>query len=334
MVTLKNIAENTGVSIGTVSAVLNKKRGGIRVGEATRLRVMEVARQLNYKPNTIARGLRTGRSYLIGVLISSQINTSFVPELIQGIEEVLFEQHLGMLLLTYKDVASMQQMVDFMEMKHVDAAIVIPDAREEYWPSYIKMMKNHPTVGVGGSTIGIDMPRVHVDTMELIQTAVDYLRKLGHRDIGILGNKSNRHQCFIQYMNELKIPIDPDLHLLQCVDFESGRDAVNIFRAKGKLPSAVFCYSDEIAAGFISGAIHNGIKVPDQVSVVGVNDSDIASMLTPLLTSIGQPKAEQGIHAARLALEILSGNKPENDQVVLSPYLAERESCKPVNKES
>jgi DNA-binding LacI/PurR family transcriptional regulator len=116
MVTLKNIAENTGVSIGTVSAVLNKKRGGIRVGEATRLRVMEVARKLNYKPNTIARGLRTGRSYLIGVLISSQINTSFVPELIQGIEEVLFEQHLGMLLLTYKDLASMQQMVDFMEM--------------------------------------------------------------------------------------------------------------------------------------------------------------------------------------------------------------------------
>jgi LacI family transcriptional regulator, galactose operon repressor len=330
MVTLKNIAENAGVSIGTVSTVLNKKRGAIRVSPATQLRVMEVAKRLKYMPNTMARGLRTGRSYLIGVLISSHINTSFVPELIQGIEEVLLEQHLGMLLLTYKDLSSMSQMADFMVQKHVDAAIVIPDSRKEYWPVYERMMKNQPTVGVGGSSIGIDLPRVYVCPKEVGEIAVDYLQQLGHKKIGVLGPNGERYQYLLETLEKSGIPYDPDLHILNCSDFESGKAAVEQYVTRKNLPTAVFCNSDEIAAGFISGAAHNGIKIPDQISVIGTNDTDISRMLTPLLTSIGQPKAEQGVQAARLALNLLAGKKADKNQIVLSPYLVERESCKSI----
>jgi LacI family transcriptional regulator len=329
MATLKDIARNAGVSIGTVSAVLNKKQGVIRVSASTEQKVWQAAKRLNYTPNTIARGLRTGHSFLIGVLIS-EITSSFVPSLLQGIEEILLESHYGMLLCTYHTPEDMKQKVDFMLQKNIDAAIVLTDAREEYHKHYHKLRSSIPLVCIGRHDLNVDIPRVYTDGFQIGEIAAEYLIKLGHKKIGCIGKSSDRLQGFLSSLKKHKITLDQELQIPECRNFESGKAAIEEFISRRKMPTAVICYSDEIAAGFIAGANKHDIKIPDQISIIGTNDTSIAKMLTPALTTVAQPKAEQGEQAARMALNLIKQLPMKESKIVLNPFLIERESCKAI----
>jgi len=333
MVTLKDIAKRSGVSIGTASAVLNNKNGVIRVSPTTKEKVYRVAKRLNYIPNIAARGLRTGKSFLIGVL-TAKITNSFVPEILQGIEDTLLHNNYSMILSTYHTPEDMQKKIDSMLQKNIDAAIVITDSRKEYCEKYIKLYKKIPFISIGEDDVNIDIPKVCVDGIQIGEIACEYLLKLGHTQIACIGYSPNRYQGFLNSLKKHEVKLEEDLQIHQCADFESGKIAIENYINKGKIPSAVICYSEEIAAGIIAGAVKHNIKIPDQLSIIGVNDTSIAKMLTPALTTVAQPKTEQGEQAVKLAINIINKLPIKTTKIILEPFLIKRESCKMVNSKN
>lgn len=324
-VTLKDVAKKAGVGVSTVSYVLNRT-GLDKVGQQTQKKILQVAKDLNYRPSTVARGLRTGHSFLIGVLIS-EITSSFVPELLQGIEEILLESHYGMLLSTYHTSMDMCSKIDFMLQKNIDAAIVLTDARKEYNQHYHKLQKSIPLVGIGEHELDINIPRVYTDGIQIGEIATEYLVNSGHTRIGCIGISSKRFEGIANTLEKYGIKLDEDLQAFKCNKFEYAANAVEYYLEKGKMPTAVICYSDEIAAGFIAAANKHGIKIPEDVSIIGVDDTTIAKMLTPALTTVSQPKIEQGEYAAKLAIDLIKQSPLKQQRIVLSPFIIERESC-------
>ena len=325
--TVKEIAAIAKVSVATVSRALQRPE---IVSEETRQRIHEVVKRLGYTPNALARNLRTARTRLIIALLPDIANP-FFSEVIRGIEQVAHENGYSVLLgetqsslvreQAYADMVAARQADGIITMSHrvpaipIDGRLPVVNACE-----YVKDKK---------------ISSVYIDNVAAAGAAVDYLVTLGHRDIAFIAGPSSspicvdREQGYQLALQRAKIPANPALTAVGDFSIEAGERAIDLFLSQGHSFSAVFCSNDEMAIGAMRALISHGLRVPEDVSVVGFDDIRFARYTSPPLTTVAQPKNALGREAMTMLIELLNDPEVPPRKRVLSADLVVRGSTAP-----
>lgn len=308
--TLKEISAEAGVSIALVSVVLNGKKGRIMASEQTRAKILAVAKSLGYEPNRNARGLRMQRSFLIGVSVYN-ISSSFVPEILSGIESEFLHTSYSMLLGAHRNHDELCERLEVFRRRRVDGVILI-STNHRVCEEYLGQFPDFPAVTIGCAP---DLPHcssVMSDRHEIGSIAAAALVARGHCNIGYLCNDYGNSGGFQDYLN-LYRQQQCNCFRLECKNyFDVGVDAaVKLLTAHPEI-SAVFADSDVLGAAAIQAAVKLGRQVPQDLAVLGVDDSMLCRLTVPQLSSINQPKREQGSAAARILMQMLDGGKVEH----------------------
>lgn len=309
--TLKDVAQRAGVSVTTVSVVLNGQRAGVRVPEPTRERVRKAADALGYRPNQMARGLRRRTSQAIGFISDEVTTTPFAVSMLAAAqEEAARNDHLLFIVNVGKPARPdvMQRAMDSLVEHQVSALIVARMYHQEVepvasMPESTVFLNARATSGSYRSIVPAERAAARAAVRELLEQ--------GHRRIAFLDDDTNtiasglRHQGYLDALAEYDIPADPRLHVRMPSGVSGGvRGGELIDLPAGQRPTAIFCFNDRMAMGLYRGVRHRGLKIPDDLSVVGFDDQEfIASELDPPLTTMRLPHREMG----RLAVESVLG---------------------------
>lgn len=336
-VTLRDVAKASGVSITTVSRVLNGRETGVPIREDTRDRILTTASELGYRPNLLARGLRGARSSLLGV-IARDISDPFHIQILRGINEVTRERSYRVFLghADYRaDIAVTYG--SMFELAHADGIIVIGDLEGGDETLDVLAGQHKWIVGVTDRTGRRQIPGVYGDSVQGTLLALDHLYALGHRRIVCVSDLQTydgrlRIEVYERTMRArgLKDHIqthvvdspgspEPSLHL--------GRELFAGFGGDTP-PTAIWATSDTIAIGLMQAAFQAGISIPDQVSIVGLDGIDISAFTIPPLTTVSQDGIEMGRIAAALLFDMVENDRSaaEVSDVVLTPQLLVRQS--------
>ncbi|RXH56818.1 LacI family DNA-binding transcriptional regulator [Granulicella sibirica] len=305
---IRTIAHAAKVSIATVSRTINRVP---TVNPRIAKRVWEVIDELNYFPNTQARALVSGRSWILGLIVS-EITNPFFPELIQGFEEVAIEHGYEILVSsTNYDPKRMSQCIRRMLERKVDGVAIMTFGIEEPLLDQLAQRKV-PMVFVD---IGPDQPGVSilkVDYHHGIRQGVQHLAALGHRRIAFISGPMRLHSslsrlnAFNASLEECGINPNPAWILEGDHTLEGGTAAMQTLLNGGDLPTAVMCSNDMTAIGVLHKMYRAGLRVPDDLSVIGFDDIHIAEVTIPPLTSIQMSRfeiARAAVTALRAQLE-------------------------------
>ncbi len=331
MATIRDVAKEAGLSTGTVSKALSTPE---KVSAKNRLKVEAAIKKLKYKPNLLARRFRSSRANTIVVMVPDIANL-FFAKLISGIENVAQQAGFNVLLGDTKDTFEREEaFVRMVETRLADGLINLRPSR-----SCEPLLAREGVLSVTASscenTPGVS---VRIDNAAAAEKAVSYLVKLGHRRIGLVtGLKDNPHTAdhqkgYCQALQAAGIEFDPALVIEGDFNFWSGISAAEQFSQLADRPTAVFCMSDEMAIAAIKGFADRGLKVPEDVSVIGFDDMEVARYVTPTLTTIAQPAEKIGERAASLLIEQINGHTPAIREHVLPYEFIIRDSVGPVNR--
>lgn len=325
---IREVAREAGVSISTVSNVLNKPH---MVAAPTRARVEEVARRLGYVPNASARHLRDGGGKCVGAIFLDLANP-YYTELARGMEDRLAQDDCLLIVCSSdKEPDREQRYLRMLRDRGVEAILVTP-AEDDVAPL--------EDFARGTPVVLLDRPRpdssrcsVHVDDVAGGRLAARHLLDQGHRRIAFVNGPHTIHAC-ADRSRGLKqalsaAGVDPDAGLLEVTTTmqtaDGGEAALEQVLAEPDAPTAVFCVNDLVALGVIRGLLQRGLRTPDDIAVIGYDDVEFASMLTVPLTSIRQPQYELGRAAAELLLaEAASGGRHRHRSVLFRPELVVR----------
>jgi LacI family transcriptional regulator len=333
-VTLRDVARVANVHPGTASRALNEETRAL-VNEETARRVLEAAAKLGYRPNPIARGLKTNRSYTIGVLIPDLTNPLF-PPILRGIEDRLEESGYTPLMAN-TDNDPERERIDWQAMRarQVDG-IVAATARRDHELLDELLESGIPVVLVNRRAPDSGVASATADDRKGIHLAVKHLAGLGHTRIAHiagpleLSTGLDRHEGFHEAMRELGLEPDSELVVVSGAFTElEGAKACAQLLDRDAGPTAIAAANDLIALGCYDVFAERGIACPDEISVVGFNDMPFADRFQPPLTTIRIPHYEIGMAAAELMLEsLLNGGALPRD-IRLEPELVVRGSTTP-----
>jgi LacI family transcriptional regulator len=322
------VARLANVSIATVSRTINHVP---TVNAKIAKRVWEVVRELDYLPNTQARALVSGRSRLLGLIVS-EITNPFFPELIQGFEDVAVEQGYEILIgSTNYDPERMKSCIRRMVERKAEGVAVMTFGIEEPLLDQLAGRKVPLVfVDVGPDRPGISL--LSVDYHHGIRQGVQHLAALGHRDIAFvsgplrLHSAQSRLEAFHRSVQECGIEIDPRRIVEGDHTMEGGIAAAEALFANADLPTAVMCSNDMTAIGVLHKAYRAGLRVPDDLSVIGFDDIHITQMTTPPLTTI-QMSCFELARAAVMALKAhVDGTPATKRNYPIETQLVVRES--------
>lgn len=328
-ITIKDIARLSDVSIATVSKIINRKDQDI--SEATREKVLQVMEEHNYIPNTVARSLVTKKTKTIGLVIPD-IRNPFFPELARGAEDKANEEGYNVIFCNTDDVLEKEERyIDMMIEKMVDGIIFTASSKRMLGLDHLKLSAIPIVVVDRDISFKGVKGRVVVDNRKGAYMAVKHLTDCGYRHIvfisGPLTNKPDieRWEGCKEALGELGVPEDKILIFEGNYKSGWGYEAVKLLLEK-KIPfDGIFCGDDLIAIGAMKGLKEEGIKVPEQVGIVGFDDIYMAKLMEPELTTIRQPNYEMGYRAAEMLIRVLEGM--EGDQhVVLDTKLVIRKT--------
>ena len=337
MIGIVEVAALAGVSPATVSRAL---RGLPGVSVATRENVEQAAAKLGYVASPSAAALTTGRTSAIGVM-APWISRWFFSAVIEGAQDVVGEQGYDTLLYPLgANAGPKAHQVDTRALhKRVDGVLGL-NVPLGLQPSSLRNLRI-PLVTVGSTIPGVS--GVLVDDVEVGYAATCHLIGLGHRRIAFLGQDpdnmygftvaADRERGYEKALRENRIPIDPDLIGMTGFPIEAGTAALDKMwvesgRELHRMPTAVFAVSDEVAMGIIYAARRHGIRVPEDLSVIGVDNHDMSYLFE--LTTIGQPVRDQGRIAARMLLDHVRLHEPAAPEVVrINPGLITRKTTCP-----
>lgn len=328
--TLDQVARSAGVSRATASRVFS---GNPAVSEEARHAVERAAAELGYVPNRAARSLAAGRSESVGVVIpepgSRLFRDPLLPRLLGGIGEELSTHGLQMILFAPQTTTDVQRLEQYLVGGHVDAVLLLTLHESDTLPARL-LARGVPVVFGGRPRQAIDVSFVDVDNHAGGRKATEHLIEQGRRRIAhIAGPPHNaasreRFQGFREAM--WNAAIRSDLVDGGELDREGGEMAMGRLLALGHEVDAVFAASDAMAAGAMWALQVLGRRVPDDVAVIGFDDSPIASATQPPMSSVKQPVEEMGREMARLVLNMSAVRGQSPRQMILSPELAVRES--------
>ncbi len=329
MVTIKDVANESGVAISTVSNVLNHVEV---VSEETRKKVLEAVEKLNYVPNVNARLLKSCKKNTIGLFLPS-IQGDFYKMLMQAIH--LQCKGRGYLLNIYvSNENTSEEIYGMILSSGVEGAIVLNERLSEQHIERI-LQKKMPVVFIDREISGDNISSVIIDNGEGALLGMEYLIKLGHRRIGYIHGIKNyddeaRFKAYVSVMEKYGLPIDDSIILRGYFEEAVAYSEMRVLLLKGiELPDAFFCANDEMAWGCIRALTEAGIKVPEQISIMGFDDNTLAPYYTPSVTTIHSPVTELGNTGASELLRLLQTSEPVKGEIRrLSPSLVIRESCK------
>jgi LacI family transcriptional regulator len=332
--TLRDVAEGAGVHAATASRALNPATRGL-VNADTARRVIKVAEALGYRPNPMARGLKTAKSGTVGLVIPDLTNP-FFPPIVRGIEQVLEPAgYSGLIVNTDNDLVRERTQVELLRSRQVEGLIVATALVDH--PLLEQLHRERvPMVMVNRHPHGIDLPSVTPDDATGVALAVKHLAELGHRRIAHLAGPTStstavvRARAFRSTVRELGLDEDPALTApCRAWSEEAGADALRGLLDAGAGFTAVVAANDLIALGCYDVFAERGISCPDQVSVVGFNDMPFLDKLRPPLTSVSIRHQQIGAEAARLLLDSLADPDRPARSVLLPLSLVVRGSTAP-----
>lgn len=337
MATIKEIAQHLGLSTTTVSNVIHGKTG--EVSPKTIRRVQAFLEDVGYVPNINARNLAQGQSKIIGVVLKTQnyadgniLSDPFISELVGGIEAAVRKEGFFMMPYISDDIA---EILDNVVTWNVDGLILFSMLDDD--GMRVREKYHKPLVGVdiySGRKLK-NIPNVGLDDEGGAYEAVSYLIRCGHSKIGFFTNNRvnvdyQRFRGYRRALREAGIEYsDHNFFLYRPEQEEYERSLEHICREIiANKYTAVFCCSDVFAMTLISALYDRGIRVPDDVSVVGFDDNLYARFYRPGLTTMHQEIRYKGELAAKMIIEIIRGNEPENPHIVLKPSLLVRDTVK------
>ncbi|MEM5518131.1 LacI family DNA-binding transcriptional regulator [Henriciella sp. AS95] len=339
MTKMSDVAEHAGVSIKTVSRVVNHEP---HVQDSLRKKVQASIDALGYVPSASARSLRARRSYCIH-LISHTLNSNFVHTVqfgaLQACQDAGYRMIVSMLdtETSDNDKSLAQWCANLVQESRPDGIILVPPISDNEKINAAIAALEIPTVRIGPNTIVDRNSTVMIDDQAAAREMTEHLISLGHKRIGFVRGKEEQgatHKRFAGYRDALEaagLPFDPALVQPGLFDFETGLAAGDALLKMDEHPTAVFAANDAMAAGVLVAAHRAGIKVPEQLSIVGFDDAEIAQVMWPALTTVRQPLQELGAEAMHLVTTLAGkSNKTSKPITTCLPYeLIERQSTGP-----
>lgn len=328
------IAKRSKVSQATVSRVLNNSS---RVNEKTRNIVSQAVTELKYKPNAIAKALIQQKTKSIGVVVPD-ISTLFYPEIVESIEAGMRSNGYHVILAMSEDNPEEERAcLEMLIEKRVDGVIIAPTRLGIDNGEYLMelMDNNVPLVFIDRYIGKLERDFVIIDNLAGALEAVNYLIKLGHTRIGYIAGckgisaSEDRLAGYKKALNEHGLKINENL-IKESRDFkkESGYKIAKEFLKMKEMPTAIFTVNDMVAIGAMKALREEGLRVPEDISIVGFDDVELASYLDVPLTTVSQQQHEIGEISAKILIERIEkigADKPM--QIVLKPKLVIRESC-------
>lgn len=314
LASISSVAEHAGVSIATVSRVLN---GTKAVSADTRERVEVAVAALGYRANALARSLTRGETRLLLVLVPDFANP-FFAEIVKGVESVTRKNGYGLVVADASETLSRDSpALDSLYNRLADGVISL--ARFADLKPLLKEIPDLPWVACSECVNDPDVPSVSIDHYQAAVDAVQYLINRGHRRIALLSAHEDflwakrRHEGYEFALRRANIPVDAHLiRVARGTDYVDGMDAAGALLAMESAPTAVFAVSDTLAIGAIKAFRRVGRRVPEDIAVLGFDDIPVARLFEPELTTIAQPVRELGAAAAELLLKRLAGGPAES----------------------
>lgn len=329
MSTIKMVAARAGVSTATVSRALSNPE--IVVPE-TRVKVQEAIAALGYAPNSAAKRLRTLRTSKIIVMVPD-ISNPFFSEVLQRAEDMAARAGYSVLLGdTRNDKRREDQFADVLLSKEADGLIFLGHRMPTSLVNLIKQKgAEAPIVNACDFSPHFGVPSVHIDNVRAAHQAMTLLYSMGHRRIGVITGptESNITRDRLKGVSQAAVDAGAQSGLsIRQADYsiEGGARETERLLGEKERPTAIFCFSDEMAIGALSGCRDNGIICPRDMSIVGFDDIRYARFLDPPLTTVRQPMTLIGQTAVKLLLAILEGRAVKNDVVMLEHDLVVRGS--------
>lgn len=335
--TLTDVAAHAGVSKVTASVVLNGSKSGTRVSPATRQRILDSAAALRYHPNAVARGLARGRMNLLSVLFGrvtgSVVFNPYASLVLKGVLDSLSGTPFDVVLSSRPWKAADVSAAPFRDGR-TDGVIVVSPFTDSDMVSGLAAL-DVPLVVVSWTPQGNAVPYVDVDNARGAALAVKHLIELGHTRIAHLGGDENyasaplRREAYRAALAAHGIETRPRYILPGSYTGSRAAEGMLTLLALPEPPTAVFAANDAIAKLAMEAAKEAGVRVPDQLSIVGFNDTGYGEMIDPPLTTIHEPLQEMGAAAARLLVDMLEGRPSAPGPFLLEPSLVVRGSTAP-----
>jgi LacI family transcriptional regulator len=327
VITLKAVAHYLGLTPGTVSAVLNDSPSARSIPQETKNRIHAAAKELNYRPNFFARTLRNKRTYTIGV-IAEEIGDSYSSPIISGIEQYLRVRNYFFLTVVHRhDVSLLNRYSQLLSERGVEGIITVDTTVQE--------APILPTVAIAGHKQLKGVTNIVLDHDRAAVLALNHLKDLKHERIAFMkGNplssdSQDRWEAICRVAKEIGVAIDPELTVQIKSDDPTpmlGYPFTKELLARKKPFTALFAYNDISAIGAIRAIHEEGLRVPQDISVMGFDDIPGAAFHTPSLTTVRQPLKRMGEVAAQSLLERIEGKKEYPSEIAIEPELVIRES--------
>ncbi|WP_137939199.1 LacI family DNA-binding transcriptional regulator [Chitinivorax sp. B] len=331
MATMKEVAHRAGVSVTTVSHVLNGTR---HVSDDARGRIEQAIRDLSYVPSAVARSLKHNVTHTVGMMIPNSSNPYFA-EILRVIESRCFDAGYNVILCNSDDNPHKQSVyLRVLTERRIDGLIVVTSGEDAGLPELLADL-TLPLVLVDREMENVDCDLVEVSHVQGGYLATQHLLTLGHRNIACISGPtelSPSDQRIAGWQLAMgEAGIEPADDALWRSDFTSrgGYQAMHALLRQPQRPSAVFVCNDLMAIGAMCAAYELGIRVPDQLSVIGFDDIELASFSSPPLTTVAQPKERIGALAVDMLLEHIQGRRDEPRRIILQPELRIRSSTAP-----
>lgn len=337
-VNIFNVADRAGVSKSTVSRVLNNKK---HVSEKTRKKVLQAMKELNYRPSSVAKSLVTKKTHAVGLVVSD-ITEPFFSEIIRGAETKLVEENYNMMLSNSNWVVEEElKYIRMFQEGRVDGILMIGGANGKF-DNYLNSLepKNTPFVLIDRKVENKEVPKLNVNNFDAAYKGIKYLLELGHQkiacvrgtDIAASDASKDRIKGYKKALNDFAIKDE--------FVFSGGFDRQTAYQVtfeilnKHQDITAIFYFSDMMAVGGLKAIKELGMSIPQDISVLGCDDLELASLVDPPLTTLRQPRYKMGYLGMERLINKLEGREDKNksNDMVFEMELIKRASTGPITR--
>lgn len=331
MATIKDVAKMAGVSTTTVSHVVNKTRF---VAPETEKLVLEAIKSLNYSPSAVARSLKINTTKSIGMIVTTS-ETPYFAEIIHAVEEHCYRQGYSLFLCnTQNEPEKIQNHLEMLAKKRVDGLLVMCAEYPQDSRDLLSDFTSIPMVVMDWGPINEDTDIIQDNSFTGGYLATKYLIDNGHTKIGLISGElskttaKTRFDGFVKAMAEANLAINDNWIMEGAFEPEDGYECMNKILVQDQLPTAVFCCNDVMALGAISAIGEKGMKVPDDISIIGYDNIHASRFYSPPLTTIHQSKSRLGAQAVNLLFQRIEDKSGTHSKIELHPELVIRKSVK------
>jgi LacI family transcriptional regulator len=327
-ITLRMVAEKAGVSVCTVSRAINNKPD---INKETKKRVLKISQELGYVRNATAVALRTNRTWTIGVVIEDNRNP-FYAEVLNGMEEAVRGKNYHIILTnTQRDYNKEEEAINLLLAKRVDGLLIDPvQDRDNDINSLVEA--NIPFVVVGRDFENIEVDAVYNDEVKGGFLATEYLIKKGHKRIALIDGflykspAKGRLEGYKKALKEYGIPLDDALVSAGDIDLKDGYERTKQLFEKELNFNAIFAYNDMMAFGAMQAIKEKGLRIPEDIGLVGYDDIPFSSLTSPPLTTIRLKKQDLGIECVKLLLSRINNKRKKTKKIMLDVELIKRKT--------